>query len=236
MKEIVAALGWFLRSMSTWLRCAAHPIRTLNIILSDEQVNLDKVVEIWIPSLLVSIVVSLPVLKLFGIEWNNVGYHLSQCLVAFAALAIEAFITHLFLLMFGLRSNFLSTLLMYSIPVVSYGPITGLLAVPATLKIFYTLQDAKLNHVSFGDLINKFILSGQDSSLLTGISGVVVGFLSVFSCVILTVFTESLCQWYGNSRFKCYFAVTASTVVSTAIVLLVVTPFQLLVMYAYEVH
>jgi ABC-type dipeptide/oligopeptide/nickel transport system permease component len=85
--------------------------------------RLSATIKIWVPSLVVALVTTFPLLHLYGIEWNNVGHHLSYWLVTIIGLIIPAFVTHHILLALRLKSEFICTLAIYTVPMATYAPI-----------------------------------------------------------------------------------------------------------------
>jgi hypothetical protein len=238
VKNFVEALQWLLDSTAMWLQCAARPVATLNNILLEENVDnyLLKTTKVWIPSLLISLIISFPVLKLYGIEWNNVGFHLCTWTTTITALVITAFIFHQILLWLKLKSAFVCTFMIYSVLVTTYAPVSSLLAIPSTLQVFAAIQEFKQHPVALDSAVVTFVQHASHpttiSARLSSATSIVISF---FSTGILALFAESMSQWYGNDRFKCYAAIAASLLLSTAALFLIITPMQFLAIYAFVV-
>ena len=104
MKELTEALKRLLSVTIIWISCISNPIVTLNALLPEvtdkNPSSLVKVVQIWIPALLISLICSFPILKLYGIEWNNVGYHLCNWMIVIGSLIVTSIVIHCFFILF----------------------------------------------------------------------------------------------------------------------------------------
>jgi hypothetical protein len=189
--------------------------------------------KVWVPSLLISLIISFPVLKSYGIEWNNVGYHLSTWTTTVIGLVATAFVVHQMLLWLKLKSEFVRTLVFYSVLVATYTPVTSLLTIPSTLHNFAAVQDFKEHTIPIDQAAIDYFWKAMNPTILGGASIAVSLFATAFSVVILAMFAESVSQWYGNNRFKCYSAVAASGLLGGIVIYLFVVPMQLLIMYAF---
>jgi hypothetical protein len=236
VKNLEETLQWLLDAIAIWLQCVAKPVATLNNILLEEtdDKHLSTAAKVWVPSLLISLIISFPVLKLHGIEWNNVGFHLCTWTTTVISLVVTAFIVHQVLLGLKLKSEFVRTLMIYTVLVTTYAPVSSLLALPSTLNSFAAVQDFKQHPIALdAAAIAFFQHAAHPTSIFEGVINVSGAIIDIFSVGILALFAESVSQWYGNNRFKCYSAVAASTCLSGVALLLVVMPVQLLVIYAF---
>ncbi len=236
MNELGAALQWLLDAFETWLQCVARPVPTLNRILleatDDEQ--LSAAGKVWAPSQLITLIISFPILKLYGIEWNDLGYHLCNWLTTIVVLIIFAFTAHKLLLALQLKSQFVQTLVIYTVIVTTYSPITTLLSIPSTLTLFAAVQNFKQHPIAIDKAVMVYFSSfSNTTSFYANTIGVLSIFTQVFSFGIQALFAECVSQWYRNDRFKCYSSVVVSLLLSVFIVMLVTTPVQLFIIYAF---
>jgi hypothetical protein len=210
-------------------------VATLNDILPEvtDEKHLSAAAKIWVPSLLLSLIISFPVLKSYGIEWNNVGYHLCNWMTTIIGLVASAFLTHQVLLWLKLKSEFVQTLVIYTVLVTTYAPVSGLLAVPSTLSAFAAVQDFKQHSIPIDQAVIQYFRNTTNPTIFGGVLAVAGLFAAFISMGVLALFAESLSQWYGNKRFKCYSAVAGSVLLSTFLIFLVLTPMQLLTIYAF---
>jgi hypothetical protein len=236
VKDLGDTLQWLLDAVEMWLQCATKPVATLNDILPEvtDEKHLSAAAKVWIPSLLISLIISFPVLKIYGIEWSNVGYHLCTWITTIIALVATAFIFHQVLLLLHLKSDFIRTLVIYTVLVATYAPVTSLLLVPSTVFNFAAVSDFKQHPVAINAaMVAYFQKASNPTSFFSGVMMVTSAFISVFSLGILALFAESISQWYSNNRFKCYSVVVLSLLLSVIVTLLVVTPMQFVIMYAF---
>lgn len=237
MKNLDETLQWLLNAVQLWLRFLARPVATLNDILLEmtDEKQLSAAAKIWAPSLLISVIISFPVLKSYGIEWHDAGYHLSTWMMSIVSLVAPAFIVHQVLLWLKLKSEFVRTLVIYTVLVTIYGPVSSLLTIPATLHNFAAVQDFKQHSIPFDQAVVQYFrkVINPDPTIFEGVRAVAAQLLSFFSMGVLAFFAESLSQWYGNNRFKCYSAVVGSALLNTIFLFLVVVPMQFLIIYAF---
>jgi hypothetical protein len=235
VKILDEALEWLLNAIQLWLQCLARPVATLNDILLEgtDEKHLSAAAKVWVPSLLISLIISFPVLKAYGIEWNNVGYHLSTWTTTIIGLVATAFIVHQMLLWLKLKSEFVRTLVIYTVLVATYAPVSSLLTIPATLYNFAAVQDFKQHSTAIDQAAIEYFRKGMNPTVLGGVTFAASLFATVFSMGVLALFAESMSQWYGNNRFKCYSVVAASMFFGSFVITLVLTPMQFLIIYAF---
>ena len=236
MKELGDALQWLFDAIRTWLQCVARPVATLNAIVPEttDENHLSKAVKVWVPALLISLIISFPVLKFYGIEWNNFGYHLTTWTTTIVGMVGTAFIVHHILLWLKLKSEFARTLVIYTVPVATYAPVLSLLAVPSTLSVFAAVQGFKQHPVAIDAAVVAYVKNTASStSIFNDVYVVATVLAMIFSMGVLALFAESISQWYGNNRFRCYSAVAVSQILSAIFIAVVVTPMQFLTMYAF---
>jgi hypothetical protein len=237
MKNLDEGLQFLLNAFLLWLQFILKPVATLNSILLEtaDEKRLSAAMKIWVPSLLIGVFISIPVLQSSGIVWYEAGYHLSNWMVSIIGLVASAFIVHQILLLVNLRSEFVGTLVMYTVVVTIQGPVVTLLSIPATLYNVAAVQHFKQQSTPIGEAIFEYFRSVTtlDYSILQGIQSVAGPLISVVSFIVLTLFAESISQWYGNNRFKSYSAVAAGMVLSTFVSFLVIIPMQFLIIFAF---
>lgn len=237
MKDIKDALEWLLDAVRIWVRCIARPVATLNAVLpgaSDEH-HLSGAAKVWVPSLLISLVLSFPMLNLFGIEWNNLGFHLSNWLTTVLALVAVGFIAHRILTALKLKSEFVRTLVMYTTPVVAYSPIITLINLPGTIQLFDAVKAIKEQKlpIDVAAITLARNLLGEGTIQPGPLVATTTFLVSIFGFGCLAVFAEAVSQWYGNSRFKSYSAVAAALMLSTIVTMGIVVPIQLFTIYSF---
>ena len=94
MKGVREGLEWLLEALGVWLRCLTRPVAMLNAVVpkvTDES-HLSAAAQVWVPSYLISVIVTFPVLNLFGIAWDNIEFHLCNSLFAITFMATLVFL------------------------------------------------------------------------------------------------------------------------------------------------
>ena len=104
----------------SWFESLINPIssidRVANSVISSN--SLQSVVVIWIPSILSSVLITLPVAHLFGVETNNVGFYIPIFIIELMFSALAAFTIHIILKLQKLKSVFTLTFTLYTINVI----------------------------------------------------------------------------------------------------------------------
>jgi hypothetical protein len=236
VKGIQDAIEWLLDALILWLKNIAGPISTLNAVLpsaTDER-HLSEATKVWVASLLLGLVLSFPIFNLFGIKWDNLGFHLSNWLTTIISLVAVAFIVHRTLLALKLRSDFVRTFVMYTTPVVAYTPVINLINLPFTIYLFgvvAALKEQKLPiDVAADTFLQNLVRVGMVLSPFFVFMSLVVSLVGL-GCTV--VFAEALSQWYGNSRFKTYSAVAVGLTLASVLQIGVIFPMQLLTIYSF---
>jgi hypothetical protein len=169
--------------------------------------SLAPVAKLWVPTLTLSLVLSYPMLNLFGIRWNNFGYHATEQVVVLTTIIMNGLLSHAFLRLAKMRSDAHETTLLYT-TVVIYTPITTVMAIPSSYKLYSQLQILKHLNLEPQELFKRMFSSGLLGSIesfdLYALTVYVTGFIGILT---LTVYAECLIQWYENPRFKTYLAV-----------------------------
>jgi hypothetical protein len=135
----------------------------------------------------------------------------------------------------GMRSDFIHTLVMYTTVVTVYMPAITLLNWPVTYRLFATIQLAKQQHAS---MLGAFLLlfrswtntPGGTTGLLFGLPIVIAQAIGIVS---LVMFCESVVQWYDNDRYRSYVAIASASLVNIVVTYVVIVPFQLGVYFAF---
>jgi hypothetical protein len=239
VNAIAEALQWLLDALEIWLQCVVRPVPMLNRVLLEttDEKRLSAAQKVWVPSLIISLIVSFPVLKVYGIEWDEVGYHVCIWMITIVNYVATAFIVHQFLLALKLKTEFVPTLVIYTIILGTYAPVFTLLTIPSTLALFAALQDFKQHPIAIDKAVIAYFQGGMKlastDSIASNISICLSTIVQVFSTSMFALFAESMSQWYGNDRFKCYSTTTAALLSSTILVGLLIVPLQILVDYAF---
>ena len=209
MKELKEALNWLLEAFRLWAQCLARLVPLLNGLLQEEsdEARLSAATQIGVTSSLISLVVSIPLHKWEGIEWNNVGFHVADWTITILLLLAAAFTVHRLLLMLKLESRFVITLVLYATIVMIWSPV---LTVLWMLILIYSRELLIYSRELIPGNLEALALTG---TIILGILFVLVLLL----CVVLALFAESITKAYGNNRFQSYSAVAAAALVIAVI-------------------
>jgi len=222
-------------SVRTWLECLFQPLTTVSRMLRafQQDRSLAPVAKIWTATLTLSLILSYPILNLFGIQWNNFGYHAPEQAVVILTILMAGLLSHIFLRCSKMRSNVYETILLYTV-VVIYTPITTVMAIPESYKMYALLQMLKHLNVDLSEVfryIKSHGLMGNIASLdlyqLFVYGTAFIGFLT------LAAYAECIVQWYGNPRFRTYLAVGIAAYVMFWAYREFAVPFRLLLIYSF---
>lgn len=237
MKGVREGLDWLLDALGIWLRCVTQPIAVLNTVLpevTDDYSNLPAAIQVWVPSFLISLILTFPVLNLFGIAWDNLGFHLSNSLMAILLMLSIVFIAHKILVWRKMKSEYVRTLAMHTIAIAPYLPGYALLNLPGTYIMYNVIKEIKTKKQPIGWdtavlFAKSLFISIQHGGLFLLFLSTALGVLS-FGCLV--IFAEAVSQWYDNNRYKTYSSI-ALAMVGSIILLLVGVPMQLFIIYSF---
>jgi hypothetical protein len=226
--------------LQQWSQCVIYPLHTVGRATSyvARQRSISPVFAIWFPSIFISVITQVPVEHLFGIEWNNGGFHAAFLLLYILQISLGSVCVHVGMLLFQLQSRLPETLSLYTINVI-YSPLTNIFLIPATYHSYqtvYLFKQAHSQNVSLIDavvqIIKAFKVNANVSPLfyIETIFWYGAGFISI---IVLAAFAECLSQWYKNGRYQTYHAVTASVVVGIVVINMVCCPLNFLILYNY---
>lgn len=213
MKGISDAMELLINVSGAWLKSVIGPISVLNETLpriNDER-QISEATRTWVPSILVSIIVSLPMLSSYGIKWDNLGYHLFYWLTTILNLVVGAFLFHWLLIWFKLKSEFVRTFVILTTPFMAYSPIFSLAATPEMFRWLDALRAAKNAKQSFMMGVQHYITTARSAP---DVFIALVDDISVVCALLcLALAAEAASQWYGNDRLKTYLVITLTTLV-----------------------
>jgi hypothetical protein len=229
------ALRWLFEALGSWLRAVTHPVATLNDLLqpAPDSRNILAPAKVWLPAILIGMVFSLPVLKLFGIKWDSIDYHLAYWTAYLLALLALAFVAHLTLIVLRLKSEFLRTMVMVVTPILTYAPIGYLISLPNTLKMLGKIKALKEQKVPVDSAIATLFHDHwtADPAAAIALQSVAVSVSWVMLVACATLSAEAVTQWYGNDRVRSYSAVSVAWCIGMA-VWFVLMPIQILTFYS----
>jgi hypothetical protein len=181
----------------------------------------------------VSLILSYPMLNLFGIKWNNFGYHAPEQLLVLVTIILNGLLSHTFLRIAHMKSDAYETIVLYT-TVVIYTPLTTVMAIPSSYRLYSYLQALKHLNLDPREVFNRLswngLLGSTDSFDLYALTLYATGFVGVFT---LSLFAECLVQWYENARFKTYFAVGLAAYTMFTAYRWLAEPFHRLLIYSF---
>lgn len=219
-----------------WMQSLWNPLNIIQrLIESSEEEVLTEIAKLWTPPILLSMIINYPILNLFGIRWDNVGFYAPEELFTVVSLMSAVVVIHFLLRLFGITSLMSRTAGLYTI-VVIYSPITTLMAIPIAYDAYgytKTLKEqassdpvealkALFVHEYFGIEV-KSLTPTNIVSYLTGFVGLIT----------FTVFTECVARYYNANRYKTYVAVGIGAFLISYQYRVFVVPMHSLIAYAF---
>ena len=206
--DLSKGLQAVLDGFAEWFDICRHPLLHCDKLLSLEtdKEKIDKSLHLWLVVFLITLVLQLPLWKIAGIGWENVGFHLPNFLVATAGLMLIGVVLHLGLRIYGVPSNFADTLVIYTTVGGVYSPLFLLVAYPAVVPIMTSMKNAKGQGLAFIPAM-AFIFSNQMKiSQPTGLQGVLYSVLTiplvVGSFLVLTLMAHKVAAKYSVPKSK----------------------------------
>jgi len=125
-----------------WGECLIHPLRSVGKITAsverDRRIGRPLLL-IWLPSVICTILIQVPITHSFGIEWNNVGFHAFSLTLYLISLVAGSVLMHISMRLFKLRSILPETLSLYTITAI-YSPITNIFQLRSTYQGFEIIK------------------------------------------------------------------------------------------------
>jgi|ERR1043165_2230924 hypothetical protein len=140
---VIASYGeWFAAVRTPWA-CAARTLAGDN----DEE-HIKRATAVWFASMFLSLVITLPIYRIYGLRLENVGFQLTFVLVQYLALVTLAFIIHRGCLLAHIPSRFSDTFSLYTVVVAAASPFITLLRLPSLQQALYAIMRVKARHLS----------------------------------------------------------------------------------------
>ncbi|WP_419759189.1 hypothetical protein [Acidisoma sp.] len=187
-----------------------------------------KALKVWLFSTLVGTIVAWPVRRLYGINWDDVGYYVPDLLINDLSVLSGAATLHLFLKLHKQQSDFWGTASTYMVAAAAYTPLVNLMNLPNFLR---RLEFEKLQldeHVSGITAVqNIFTPNLAHATNWTGPVADATNNISLaISTFYVVVFAEFLFMKDGRTRLGVYSALACSVISSLVIWTLLLSPLQ----------
>ncbi len=238
LKELDDNLNSIVASFLIWLNCVRAPFATCKAILdsdlSDDK-KLSHAMRLWLVSAVIALVIELPVYRLVGIEWNNVGFYIPNCLFLLFILIISVGILHLGLRIFKIPSEFTQTFVVYTVIVGCFSPIFTLLFAPSLIEELSILKSLKPLGLTFEDIIAQWFarLSNMNnkSLFMQGYDAIISPITSIVSVMLLVIFQRYVSAVYNVERYRAISAIGFSVGILLPIPVIILSTFYYFVIY-----
>jgi hypothetical protein len=195
-----------LNQFMEWFDLCRHPLTSVDALISlhNERDKISKSLRLWCVSFLLTLILNLPLLKIVGIEWETVGFHLPNFLLLTFLLMLSGLILHLGMRIYGIPSNVGDTVGAYTIVVCCYSPLLALLNYPAMDGLLASLRTAKGQHLSFIAATVFTMAEGRarNASYLGVVSTAMQYLGGIVSCLLLTLIARKLSEAYCVPRSR----------------------------------
>jgi hypothetical protein len=237
---MLRAFNDFLGSFATWMQFVISPSAAVTRLTKDvaRSHSIVPVLKIWFAAILISTIVQIPLLRMFGIEWSNIGFPAVAVTLSLIFMCCGSILTHFSMRMFGVNSDLPITLALYTVTII-YGPVSSLILTSKSYQFFHAMYIMKLTGAE--TLTVKEIITQLATpvpmfqremplaviDILASYGAVVVGMLA------MAAFAEFSVQWYGNSRYKTYMAIAWGNISLMVVYLAVFLPSQIMFLYSF---
>jgi hypothetical protein len=222
--------------VKTWAECVFQPLKTITKMMYgyDDDQALGALGKIWLPSLALSIIVNYPLMRLIGIEWNNVGYYSVYQSIVILGLLMSGMTAYVCLLVLRIKVEFYRILILYTIVVV-YMPIVTLISAPVQYWYYLFLRSIKFaEQTPFEQVVYQIFLHDMINLHDTTITVNVIFYSTNFIFLLtMAAFAECVTQWYDSDRFRTYLATGIGVVLIGAVQRWVEFPLQSLTTYIF---
>jgi hypothetical protein len=238
-EEIAKSFEFLLDAMLSWAKCVRHPLLTWKQILTDAQGEESKAIKaatkLWLTSYIMSMLLLGWVYKLHGINMTDVGFYLSSAFLVFAFLVLFVVSMHVGFTLFKLPAPFQDTFVAYTVIVSACMPFTSILAAPSLMQTLKTLKAIKTQDLELsGAVVAYFSMAVTQSSSTVGTLSVISQiFLIPLGLLLMSTIFDMLASRWEIDRVRVYSAGTFGTAVVVVLPMLLMSFFQMLVMYSF---
>jgi hypothetical protein len=212
MNNLFNYFNSFLALFINWLDCIRRPIITchkiFNLAISDNE-KIKFALQIWIIGFLISLCLEMPIYYYYGLRMEN-SYIFPYLIYGFICLILSSLFMHISLLLFKIKSNFVDTLIIYSVFIGSYSPFILLLSYPIFCNYVLLIKTIKnqnidiLNNIyQLGNIINK-----EKYYSVTIISAITNTFSIILFCILGVLSSISIMERYNSDKFNSFMSIT----------------------------
>jgi hypothetical protein len=237
---MLRAFNDFIGSFGTWMQFVISPSRAVTRLTNDvaSSGSIVPVIKIWFAAVLISIILQIPIFRMFGINWNNIGYLTVTSTVGLIFISCGEMLTHCTMKIIKLYSQLPITLALYTVTII-YGPVISLIFPFKSYQLLEAIYIMKL--VGAETLTVKEIITQLATPVpmfQREMPLAVIDILSSYGVVVVgglatAAFAEFLVQWYGNSRYKTYLAVAWGNISLIIVYLAVFLPIEIMILYSF---
>jgi hypothetical protein len=237
---MLRAFSDFLGFFATWMQFVISPSPAITHLANDVERSRSvvPVIKIWFAAIIISIIVQIPTLRVFGVEWSNIGYPTVTVTVSLIIMCCGSILTHFTMIMLGLYSDLLITLALYTVCII-YGPVSSLILTDKSYQLLHAIYIMKLSGaetLTVKEIITQ--LATPVPMFQREMPLAVIDILATYGAVVvgtlaMAAFAEFLVQWYGNSRYKTYLAVAWGNISLIVVFLVVFLPIELMILYSF---
>jgi hypothetical protein len=227
-------------SFATWMQFVISPSLAVTGLTNDvaRSHSIVPVIKIWFAAVFISIILQIPILRMFGIEWSDIGYPAVAGTVSLIIMCCGSILTHFSMKMFGLYSHLPITLALYTVAII-YMPVSSLILTSKSyqsLHAIYIMKLAGAKTLTVKEIITQ--LATPVPMFQSKMPLAVIDILATYGAVVvgtlaMAAFAEFLVQWYGNSRYRTYLAVAWGNISLIVVFLVVFLPIEIIILYSF---
>jgi len=206
-------IDFFISLFVDWLDCIRSPLITCRRIITSpisDKERLLFVFRIWLVAFLLSLSLEIPIYYYYGIKIES-SFLFSYFILNFFMLFFCCFFMHIFLLIFGIKSIFIETLIIYTALIGAYSPFILFLGYPSIFYNVLLVKTIRDKHIDIFNNIGIFIdiLKGKNYPISVEI---ISSFGNLFTLVLLSIIgvltTYAIIERYNSSKFRTLLSIT----------------------------
>jgi hypothetical protein len=225
MDSVVKMVQSTLEAVLGWLSCVLHPYATAQKISGpelDDQKKLSGAYQIWGVAFAISLVLQLPMYKLFGIDIKDIHFHLPNIVGVLLIIFGGACFVHWSLRLHKIDSKFSDTVAIYTIIVGAFSPFVVVLSYPDNLKRLYAVQHIKHANLPAHEAIVTYLRDmGPGDAYTDYIAAFCQPFIGLASAIFLAMLANALCLHYRAEKFRIVSSIGVGIAVFLPIVALI---------------
>jgi hypothetical protein len=152
---------------------------------------------------LISIALQIPLYRLVGIDWKDIGFVLPYTILQLGIVILFGSSLHLGLRFRKVASELIETIAIVTVMTAAFAPFFVIINYPSAVKIFSLIQEAKRSNAPLNDIIAgvwRGLQSGN--SVMDNIQGAANAFNATVSVLVGAMIAKAITKHYRADKYN----------------------------------